>query len=317
MARGDGSRRKTARSHASDDAEPPTTWECTRASIARANGLDPHSGSELESYRSNGGLTVELNHRGSPVTDYATIARELTEGLGLKIPPVYVRISDRIPEGIPLENRAAAAGCVFWERAATQSFATSPALHADCCIGVHTHNLSAAVPTQAEELGAALAAMKGLHYVADDEVMAIPVINRPVDYVIYGPLAECTAEPDAVLIFAHSKQGLIITEAVQRIDRQTPPAMGRPACAVIPQVVNHKTTAVSLGCCGARAYLDTFTDDVSLWALPGAKLKEYADQITIFSRANKTLTSFHSDRRIQVARGEHPTVKETLAHLST
>ena len=35
------------------------------------------------------------------------------------------------------------------------------------------------------------------------------------------------------------------------------PAMGRPACAVVPQAINSGQAALSLGCCGARAYLDS------------------------------------------------------------
>ena len=47
-----------------------------------------------------------------------------------------------------------------------------------------------------------------------------------------------------------------------------PPAMGRPSCAVVPQAANSTGSAPSMGCCGARAYLDVLTDDV-LSAVPG------------------------------------------------
>ena len=36
-----------------------------------------------------------------------------------------------------------------------------------------------------------------------------------------------------------------------------------------PHVVNTGQPALSLGCCGARAYLDVMTDDVALWAATG------------------------------------------------
>ena len=54
--------------------------------------------------------------------------------------------------------------------------------------------------------------------------------------------------------------------------------MGRPACAVVPQVVNGGRGAMSLGCCGARAYLDAMPDGVALWALTGGKIAAYARQ---------------------------------------
>jgi len=93
--------------------------------------------------------------------------------------------------------------------------------------------------------------------------------------------------------------------------------MGRPACAVIPQVVNHGYAAMSLGCCGARAYLDALTDDVALWALPGSKLDQYCEQILVLARANKTLTAFHKRRREDVEAGKRPTVRESLERLSS
>jgi hypothetical protein len=43
------------------------------------------------------------------------------------------------------------------------------------------------------------------------------------------------------------------------------PATGRPACAVIPQVLNCGKATLSLRCCGARAYVDVLTDSVALW----------------------------------------------------
>ena len=92
--------------------------------------------------------------------------------------------------------------------------------------------------------------------------------------------------------------------------------MGRPACAVIPQVVNSGQAALSLGCCGARAYLDALSDDVALWAIPGSKVTAYAKQIKVMAQANLTLTRFHELRRQDVQAGQQPTIKESLARMS-
>jgi hypothetical protein len=94
----------------------------------------------------------------------------------------------------------------------------------------------------------------------------------------------------------HSRQGLVITEAVQQVDPDVPPALGRPACAIIPQAVNTGRAALSLGCCGARAYLSALSDDIALWALPGAKLAEYTEPIAALAHANATLMKFHELR---------------------
>ena len=47
-----------------------------------------------------------------------------------------------------------------------------------------------------------------------------------------------------------------------------PPAMGRPACAHRSAGANTGRSALSLGCCGARAYLDVLTPEVALYAIP-------------------------------------------------
>lgn len=197
-----------------------------------------------------------------------------------------------------------------------RTFVTTATDHALCSIGVHTHHLANAAPSQQAELAEALKAMNELDYVHPEEVAAIPVMKREVKHVVYGPLAESETEPDVVLLFAHARQSLIVSEAAARVDKAMSPAMGRPACAAVPQAFNHQTAAMSLGCCGARAYLDTLRDSVAMWALPGAKLEQYCAEIALFARANKTLTAFHKLRRDDVEAGRQPTVRQSLARLS-
>jgi hypothetical protein len=72
---------------------------------------------------------------------------------------------------------------------------------------------------------------------------------------------------------------------------------------------------MSLGCCGARAYLNVLTDDFALWALPGARIAEYAERIKVLAQANQILTQFHSLRRIDVEAGKSPSIKESLVRL--
>ena len=134
--------------------------------------------------------------------------------------------------------------------------------------------------------------------------------------MIYAPLAQTPLPPDVVLLFTDAQQSLVVTEAAQRVQPEIPPAMGRPACAVIPHVVNTGQAALSLGCCGARAYLDSLSDGVALWAFPGAKIGEYAEQIAVMTAANVTLAKFHQLRRQDVETGQRPTIQESLAHMS-
>jgi uncharacterized protein (DUF169 family) len=249
------------------------------------------------------------------MTEYQKYSRQIQESLGLTLAPVGVSFCDEVPEGIPEYEGHVAAGCQFWEQASHSLFATSAVDHHLCSIGVYTHNLVDAPETQQHELETTLKTMIGIDYIREPEVKEIPVVNRQSKYVVYGPLSEFQANPDVVILFAHAQQGLILSEAAERVDDNTPPAMGRPACAVIPQVMNQGKAAMSLGCCGARAYLEALSDNIALWALPGENLANYAEQIETLAKANNVLTRFHQQRRQDVDAGGEPTVEESLQRM--
>jgi uncharacterized protein (DUF169 family) len=122
--------------------------------------------------------------------------------------------------------------------------------------------------------------------------------------------------PDVVLLFVNANQTLILSEATQQVENQNTPAMGRPACAIVPQVMNTGRAALSLGCCGARAYLDLLTDDAAIFAIPGAKLEAYTRRIEALANANAVLANFHQIRLRAIAAGATPTVKDSLAALA-
>jgi hypothetical protein len=86
---------------------------------------------------------------------------------------------------------------------------------------------------------------------------------------------------------------------------------------MLPQSFNGGNAALSLGCCGARAYLDALNDNAALWALPGGKLDRYCAEIVALARANQILTTFHQRRREDVEAGKQPTVRQSLERLSS
>jgi uncharacterized protein (DUF169 family) len=240
------------------------------------------------------------------------IAETLTSALRLTQPPIAVSLADAPPPGVPLFAGRVAAGCRFWQEAAARTFATAPADHDLCAIGTFTHNL-AVTPAHEVDRGDALRVFADLGYVRPEDIPQIPVLARRPAYVVYGPLAASPLTPDVVLLFVRADQTLILSEASQTLEGGLPPAMGRPACAVIPQAANSGRTALSLGCCGARAYLDVLTDDVALYAVPGARLEAFAQRVAELARANEVLTAFHRLRRRAVEAGRAPTIKESLA----
>ena len=209
-------------------------------------------------------------------------------------------------------ERRRSRGCRFWQEARHRTFATVARDHDLCAIGLHTHNLEGTDTTSAE-LGLVLKVFADLTYVRAEDVAQIPVLSRRPKFVVYGPLAEAPAMPDVVMLFVQASQTLVLSEAAQQIDGGATPALGRPACAVVPQAVNSGNAALSLGCCGARAYLDVMTDDIAMFAIPGPKLEAFAERVEALAKANGILTQFHAVRKRQVESGTKPTVSESLA----
>ena len=247
--------------------------------------------------------------------DHNQIAQTLTASLKLTLPPIAISFTDEVPAGIADWTGRVPAGCRFWEEAATKVFATSASDHDLCSIGTFTHNLETTAAHDAER-GDALRVFADLGYVREQDIAMIPVLKARFSHVVYGPLAAIPLAPDVVLLFGKADQMLILSEASQQVEAGLPPAMGRPACAIVPQAMNTTRAALSLGCCGARAYLDALTDDVALWAIPGSKLDVYAGRIAALANANAILTTFHQVRREDVEDGQRPTIKESLAAMA-
>jgi uncharacterized protein (DUF169 family) len=173
----------------------------------------------------------------------------------------------------------------FWQEAQKRVFATAPFDHVLCSIGLYTHNLEMSPAVEAD-LSDALKVFSDLTYVRVNDVSMIPVLESRPKYV-YGPLAQTPFEPDVVLIFIRPDQTLIVSEASQQLEGGPPPAMGRPACAVIPHAKNTGRSALSLGCCGARAYLDMLSESVALYAIPGPAIAKFAERVMALSRQTR------------------------------
>jgi len=244
--------------------------------------------------------------------NYSEISESLTQSLALKQPPVAITFADAVPAGVSLFSGKVAAGCRFWQEAATSAFATSAADHNLCAIGVHTHNFEPSEAQQTDMIDA-LGVFKQLGYVRDEDIPGIPVLAARRSYAIYSPLSQTPLAPDLVMLVVDATQTLILSEATSQIENQNAPAMGRPACAIVPQVINSGGAALSLGCCGARAYLDNLNPGTALFAIPGAKLEIYARHIQSLARANSVLSQFHLIRRRAVEAGHSPPIKESLA----
>jgi uncharacterized protein (DUF169 family) len=245
------------------------------------------------------------------MSNFQAISRTLIDSLKLTQPPLAVCFAEEVPVGVPVFSGTVPAGCRFWQEAAHRVFATAAVQHELCSIGAYTHNLEA----NQQDLGDALKVFADLGYVRPQDLPLIPVLNRKGKIVVYGPLDAVPLPPDVILLFVQADQTLILSEASQQLEMGLPPAMGRPACAVVPQAFNTGRTALSLGCCGARAYLDILTPDVALYAIPGSALEAFTERVSALAQANSVLTAFHTLRRKDVEAGNRPTVQQSLAAL--
>jgi uncharacterized protein (DUF169 family) len=246
----------------------------------------------------------------------AELAATLTQQLHLSQPPIAVCLAESVPAGVQAWSGNSPAGCRFWQEATSRVFATSPEDHAFCSIGQYTHNLDMSAASSTDLMDA-LKVFADLTYVREQDLQAIPVLSSKPGYVIYGPLAQIPIDPDVVLLFVRADQTLILSEASQQLENGLPPAMGRPACAIIPQARNTGRSALSLGCCGARAYLDVLSDDVALYAIPGAAIEAFTARITALSQANEILTKFHKIRRRDIEAGGTPRIQDSLVALQS
>src|SRR5262245_19167276 len=248
--------------------------------------------------------------------EWSAHAATLSAALHLTQPPVAIAFADKVPDGVAMWKGQAPAGCRFWEEGTRAVFATLGTDHELCAIGTYTHNLGTS-PAHDAERRAALEVFASLGYVRPEDLPQIPVLKTRPQFVIYGPLDRVPVRPAVVLLFARPTQALILSEASQQSEAGSPPAMGRPACAVVPQAANSKRTALSLGCCGARAYLDVLQSDVALYAIPEARLAAFTARVAELAKSNAVLTTFHAIRRRDVAAGKAPTIAESLAAMQS
>jgi uncharacterized protein (DUF169 family) len=249
------------------------------------------------------------------IEKYAGISPEIVGALKLKNAPIAICFADTVPAGFDAPTNRAPAGCRFWEDATTASFATSAVDHSLCAIGVYTHNLEASAAQQTDLMDA-IKVFADLGYVRPEDLPKIPVLHSQPKHVLYSPLASAPQQPDVVLLFSDAEQTLVLSEATQQVEGGNAPAMGRPACAIVPQVMNTGKAAMSLGCCGARAYLSLLTDSVSLFAFPGAHIEAYAERIVALASANAILSKFHRIRREEIHAGLSPTIQDSLQSLA-
>ena len=232
--------------------------------------------------------------------DARTAGRRLTELLDLPTPPVAVSFAAAAPPGIPRVSRPGPAGCAYWKQAAEGAvFYTEAADHFNCPVGAYTHGVGLP-PERAKELDGVVGTMVGLQYIRMEEVGALPRRKEPFRVAVYAPLAETPTAPDVVLVRGRARQIMLVAEAARAVGLEGErAAMGRPACAMIPAVLEGPGGVTSLGCIGNRVYTG-MGDDELYFTIPGGQVGAVVERLEAVVQANRELEKYHEARRVSL-----------------
>jgi uncharacterized protein (DUF169 family) len=221
--------------------------------------------------------------------------------LNLDRPPVAVAFLPSPPADLRRIDRPMPAGCSYWKHASEgHAFYTSPEDHENCAVGAFTHGVTLG-PDKATELESLVGTMVQLRYLRSEEVAGIPRRDAPMQTVAYAPLGQASFEPDVVVFRGNARQIMLISEAARAAGIfESAAAMGRPACAMIPQAASSAAGVASVGCIGNRVYTE-LGDDELYFGVPGSALARVLEQLDVIQTANAALEAFHRERAASLA----------------
>lgn len=217
--------------------------------------------------------------------------------LGLTRPPVALAFRPTAPIGVRRVEAPAASGCTYWKLAEEgQVFYTEAADHYNCPVGAYTHGVDLP-PDREKDLQSLVSMMTVLEYIRMEEVPDMPRRGGPFGVAVYAPLEAAPCDPDVVLVRGNGKQMMLVAEAARAAGiGHEGAAMGRPSCAMVPATLQSARGTLSLGCIGCRVYTGLADEEMYI-ALPGAMLAAVVGQLETILKANRTLETFHQERR--------------------
>ena len=232
------------------------------------------------------------------------IAQQLTHDLDLDVTPVQISFLDAPPSGLKEHPGGVPSWCTFWADARKEGFFAPLAKHDGCEIGAFVLGM----PLEGalgEKLMGTLGWMQGQGYLAKGEEAQIPHRSKSSKFVAYAPLGSISAAPSAVVLFAKPSSAMVAMEAASPGTAHPfgTTVSGRPACAVIPAVLEGRSpVAMSLGCAGFRVFTEV-SDDKMLVAIRGDHLESFARSVRDLKKAN-TAVQGEMKRRKQAAKGK-------------
>jgi uncharacterized protein (DUF169 family) len=210
--------------------------------------------------------------------------------------PVSITFVQETPSGIPHVSKREPASCAFWKLALTEgTFYATVEDHFGCPIGAHVQGLS--LPDEsARQLDEMQQMMLNLGYLTPTSLAQIPRLQKKWTAVVYAPLDKALLFPDVVLFLGNARQLMLLFEAAQLAGLPVLPLTGRPACSMIPTVLDGQGIVTNLGCIGNRVYTQIL-DDEFYAAIPGTYLAALERALPQIWQANCQLESYHCGRK--------------------
>ena len=230
------------------------------------------------------------------------LSERLTAALRLASAPIAITFADAVPASTPRFDRPlppatpdgrtgrVPAGCVFWNHAATQTFATVAEDHGNCSVGSLTHGL---IDLATAAGRADVAALVESGWVSPDVFPAIPVVSRAPAAIVYGPLAKAATVPDVVLVRTHPLGLMTITDAVPETLIE-----GKPQCHIVAVAKEQGRVAASVGCALSRARTGMAATELAC-TLPGTRLGELVDAIETAASVDATVARYAGEDAVR------------------
>lgn len=231
--------------------------------------------------------------------DYRSIEQKIQQVLGEDRRPVAIAFAETPPEGVEKFEGSEPSSCSYWRIAAAgRTFYTVASDHWNCPIGGYTHNML--TPERMPDLQQMLTVMNDLGYVRMEEVPGVFHLEKAPKVAIYAPLGEMPVAPSVVLASGKPGRLMMLSEAAMRAGAMSSlPLLGRPTCMAIPAAMANGAVS-STGCIGNRVYTEVGEDQLYV-VLRGTDLEKIAAEIDTILTANRTLTTYHQERRSALA----------------
>jgi len=178
-----------------------------------------------------------------------------------------------------------AAGCVFWIRGSSGSFATSAADHANCSVGSLTHGFITLEEAASKD---DVCAVLESGWVDEAAVGALPVVTSKPDTVVYAPLADAKVDPDVVLVRINGLGLMTLKGAFpdMRIE-------GKPQCHIVAIAKEQGAVTASVGCALSRARTGMKAEEMTC-AIPASRLGEIVAALESTVTLDRAMASYAS-----------------------